>query len=349
MRTIEGEKTCIELLLTFLLIASLYQFVTFTNQIFRISQILCGQLTLYTYQTLHQRLIFLKHLIIALRHGTRDDQRCTGIIDQHGVNLIDDGVVMRTLYEVSRRYGHVITQIVETELIVRTEGDICLISLTTCLRVGLVLVDTINTQTMEHIERSHPFRVTLCQIVVHGHHVYTVASQGIQEDGEGSHEGLTFTSRHLGNLALMEYGTTEELHVIVDHFPLQIVTAGSPVVMIDSLVAINRDKVFLGISSQLAIEICSSHNSLFVLCETTGCLFHDGKHLRHHPIKCFLVDLEHFFLNLIDLCEDISTFINGCVLDSCLQFCNTGLLGTCRILYLLLQFLRPLAEGIVIQ
>ena len=132
---------------------------------------------------------------------------------------------------------------------------------------------------MEHIEWTHPFRVTLSQIIVHGYHVYTVASQGIQEDGEGSHEGLTFTSRHLGNLTLMEYGTTKQLHVIVDHFPLQIVTAGSPVVMIDGLVAINRDKVFLGIGSQLAIEVRSCYNGLFVLCETTGCLFHDGKDL----------------------------------------------------------------------
>ena len=202
---------------------------------------------------------------------------------------------------------------------------------------------------MEHIKRPHPFRVTLCQIIVHCNDVNTITCQCVQENREGCHEGLTFTCRHLGNLTLMEYGTTKELHIIVDHFPLQIVTTSSPVVMIDGLVVINRDKVLLWVGSQLAVEIRSCHDGLFVLCKTTGCLFHDGKDLRHYLIKCFLIDVEHLFLNLIDLCEDIGTLVNRGVLDSCLQFSNTGLLGTCRILNLLLQLLRPLAESIVIQ
>ena len=49
--------------------------------------------------------------------------------------------------------------------------------------------------------------------------MYTIACEGIEEHGKGSHEGLTFTSSHLGNLSLMEYNTTEELHIIVNHLP----------------------------------------------------------------------------------------------------------------------------------
>ena len=63
---------------------------------------------------------------------------------------------MCALYQIGGRYGHVITQIVETELVVGTEGDISLISLTTGLRVRLMLIDTIHAQAMEHIERTHP-------------------------------------------------------------------------------------------------------------------------------------------------------------------------------------------------
>ena len=86
---------------------------------------------------------------------------------------------MTALHEVGRRDSHIVTQIVETELVVGSEGDICLIGLTTSLRVGLVLIDTIDAQTMEHIERTHPLRVTFGQIVIDGYHVNTISGQGI--------------------------------------------------------------------------------------------------------------------------------------------------------------------------
>ena len=96
---------------------------------------------------------------------------------------------------------------------------------------------------MEHIERSHPLRVTLSQIVVHGYYVYTITCQCVEEDRGSTYESLTLTGSHLGNLTLMENNTTEELYVVVDHFPLHIVAAGSPVVVIDSLVTVDGHEV----------------------------------------------------------------------------------------------------------
>ena len=133
MRTVERQETGIQLLLTIFLVASLHQFVTFGNQCLGISQILGGQLALNAYQLLNQWLIFLEHLVVALGDRTRDDKRCTGIVDQHRIDLIDDGVVMCALYQVGWRNGHVVAQIVETELVVSTEGDIGLISLAALL------------------------------------------------------------------------------------------------------------------------------------------------------------------------------------------------------------------------
>ena len=65
-----------------------------------------------------------EHLVVAVGYGTRDNQRRTGIVDQDGVYLVDDGIVVATLNEVVGRDGHVVAQIVEAELIVRTEGDV---------------------------------------------------------------------------------------------------------------------------------------------------------------------------------------------------------------------------------
>ena len=46
----------------------------------------------------------------------------------------------------------------------------------------------------------------------------------IQEDRCCTYKGLTLTGSHLGNLTLMENNTTEELYIVVNHFPLHIIT-----------------------------------------------------------------------------------------------------------------------------
>ena len=150
---------------------------------------------------------------------------------------------MLALYQVARVGGHIITQVVETKLIVGTEGDVCHICLAALVGVRTMLVDTIYRETVEHIERSHPLRVTLSQVVVHGYYVYTITCEGVQEDRGCTYEGLTLTGSHLCNLTLVENNTTEELYIVVNHFPLHIITAGCPVVVIDSLVAIDGNEV----------------------------------------------------------------------------------------------------------
>ena len=256
---------------------------------------------------------------------------------------------MCALYQVGRRDSHVVTQIVETKLVVGTECDICLISLTTSLRVRLVLVDTINAQTVEHIERTHPLRVTLCQIVVHCYYVNTVTCQRIQEYRQGSHKCLTLTSCHLGYLTLMQNNTTKQLNIVVNHFPLQVVTTCSPVVVVDCLIAINSDEVLLWIASKLAVEVGSCYNCLLVLSKAAGCLFYDSEYLGHYLVQSVLVNLQHFLLNLIDLCEYVGTLVDRSVLDCSLQLFDTSLLLLGRVLYLQLQCFCTLTQCVVIQ
>ena len=202
-----------------------------------------GKTFLGFYQTLHIGSQLFKQLVLTLGHGAADDKRCTGIVNENGVHLIDDGEVVRALHEVLGARGHVVTQVVKAELVVGTEGDIGKISLATCLAVGLVFVNTIDAQPVEHIERTHPLRVTLGQIVVDGNHMYAVAGKRIKEDREGSHEGFTFTRSHLSNLAFMKNDAAKELHVVVNHVPHRFVTSRLPVIHVDSLVALDTDEI----------------------------------------------------------------------------------------------------------
>ena len=52
-----------------------------------------------------------------------DDQRRAGLVDEDGVDLVDDGEGMAALHLVLARDGHVVAQVVEAELVVGAVGD----------------------------------------------------------------------------------------------------------------------------------------------------------------------------------------------------------------------------------
>ena len=72
-----------------------------------------------------------------------------------------------------------------------------------------MLVDAIDREAVELVERSHPLGVTLGKVIVHRHHMHAVAGQGVEEYGKSGNKGLAFTSGHLGNLALVQHGAAE--------------------------------------------------------------------------------------------------------------------------------------------
>ena len=305
--------------------------LTFGDELLGLGQILCGQLALHAYEFLHQRLVFLEHLVVALGHGTADDEGRAGIVDEHRVDLVDDGVVVHALHEVLGRGGHVVAQVVEAELVVRAEGDVGLISTAACLGVGLVLVDAVDREAVEHIERAHPFRVALGQIVVDGDYVHAVASEGVEEYGQGSHEGLTLTRSHLGNLALVEHGAAEELHVVVDHVPHRLVAAGDPMVVVDGAVAVDVDEVVAG--GQLAVEVGGGDDDVLVVGEAFGGRFHDGEGHGTNLVEHFLEHFKLLFLELVDFLEDRLAVLDGRLFNLCLQLVDLSANGHSGLAY----------------
>ena len=89
-----------------------------------LGQILRSQLALYAHQLLYQRLVLFEQLVIAFRHRPGYNQRRTGIVDQYGVDLVHDGVIVCTLHQILGIRCHIVAQVVETELVVRSERDV---------------------------------------------------------------------------------------------------------------------------------------------------------------------------------------------------------------------------------
>ena len=140
------------------------------------------------------------------------------------------------LHEVRLLSGHIVAQIVEAELIIGAECDVAAIGVAALFRVRFGLIDAVHAQTVELIEGTHPLRVTLSQIVIDSDHMHTLAGESVEEYRQRSHESLTLTSGHLGDIVrshvsiedAMEHHAADELHIIVHHIPSHEVATGHP-------------------------------------------------------------------------------------------------------------------------
>ena len=89
VRTIEGEITHFAIF-----------FVVALEQTLCFCEIFSSQLLLYSHQTLYKGLVFFVHLVFTTLHWTRDDEWRTRIVDEHGVYLVDNRIIVLTLYEI---------------------------------------------------------------------------------------------------------------------------------------------------------------------------------------------------------------------------------------------------------
>ena len=249
------------------------------------------QRALEVVEVLDGGVVLLEELVVALGYGTRDDERRTGVVDEHRVDLVDDGVVVLALHQVAGRRRHVVAQVVEAVLVVGTEGDVGHVGAAAGRRVGLRIVDAGHRKSVELIHRAHPLGVSLGQVVVYRHHVHTLAGQGVEEYRERCHEGLSLTRGHLGDFALVEHHAAEELYVVVDHVPLHVVASRLPVGGVDGLVAVDGDEVLRG--GEFAVEGGGGHLDRLVLGEAPCGVLHDGEGLGEDFVELdldFVVD-----------------------------------------------------------
>ena len=145
---------------------------------------------------------------------TGNDQRGTGLVDEDGVDLIDDGEVVAALHQIGLFPRHVVAQVVETELVVGAVGDVGVVLLA-ALRRLLVGDDAAGAHAKEAVDTAHEFGLIACQIVVDGDDMHALAVKRVQVCRQGCHKGLAFTGLHFGDVAPVQCRTAHELHVEV--------------------------------------------------------------------------------------------------------------------------------------
>src|SRR5712691_8660107 len=166
----------------------------------------------------------------------RDDVRRARLVDQDGVDLVDDPIVQTALAALGEVERHVVPQVVECELGVGRIRDVREIglflgrrlqALQAGIRVGLVdelgVVDVrargadvdADAKAQQVVDRSHPARVTPSEVVVNGDQMDALAGESVQVKREAGDQRLAFSGLHLGDLALVQDHASYELDVEV--------------------------------------------------------------------------------------------------------------------------------------
>ena len=148
--------------------------------------------------------------------GARDNERRPGLIDQDGVDLVDDGVVVTALHALLGTGDHVVAQVIKAELGVGAVGDVGLVGRALELERHVVLEQT-DGHAQVLIDAAHPLGVALGKVIIDSNDVHAFAGNSVEVAGQGGDQGLAFAGLHLGDVALVQCHGANELHVKVAH------------------------------------------------------------------------------------------------------------------------------------
>lgn len=223
-----------------------------------------------------ESLNFRLHLVepvILDRGRAADDERCTGFVDQYRIDFVNDGVVVLTVDQVNFVDHHVVTEIVEAELVVCSICDVAAVLLAALEGIHGIL-DAANREAEKFIDLPHPDAVALGEIIVHRHNMDAAGRKGIQISGHRCDKGLTFTCSHLGYSSLVQDDASDQLDIEGDHFP--------------------RDLV--------------AHQIKLRAAEAPAGVFHRGKCLGEKFIECIRGDVVPLLFQLFKLVGDLLAF-----------------------------------------
>ncbi len=177
--------------------------------------------------------------------------------------------------------------------------------------------------------------------------MYALLGQCVEEYGECCDEGLAFARCHLGDLALVEHHAAEELYVVVDHVPPDVVAARRPAGAVDGFVALDRDELLR--RREVAVEVVGRDDHRFALREAARRVLHDGESLRKNLVELLLDLLVDALGRLVDLLRDVLLLLERRCgeLQLPLQFDDAGLVRRDEVGDALFQLLAAGAQFVV--
>ncbi len=148
----------------------------------------------------------------ALLGGARDDERRARLVDQDRVHLVHDREMLAALHAVFEPRREVVAQVVEAEFVVRSVRHVAGVG-RALLRLRLAARDDADRKAEQPVDRAHPLGVALREIFVDGHDVHALSGERIEVDRKRGDERLALARAHLGDLAVVQHHSADELHV----------------------------------------------------------------------------------------------------------------------------------------
>jgi len=127
-------------------------------------------------------------------------------------STVHDRVAVTALDDAVERDGHVVAQVVEAELGVRAVGDVRVVGLF-ALGERHHVFDRGGPHAELLVDRAHPARVALGEVVVDRDQVDAVARERVQVQRLRRHKRLSFAGLHLGDVTLVEDDPAHDLDV----------------------------------------------------------------------------------------------------------------------------------------
>ena len=154
--------------------------------------------------------------IILRRAG--NNQRRPRLIDQDRVHLIDNRILQRPLSHLRHRGLHIIAQVVKSEFIIGTIGDIAAVLRPPLGTSGIhIRLNRTNGHPQCVVHRTHPLSIALGKVVIDGDQMHLAAGQMDQICRQRRHQRLALTGGHLGDFALEQHMPANQLNIIVPH------------------------------------------------------------------------------------------------------------------------------------
>jgi len=141
---------------------------------------------------------------------TGNNQWRPGLVNQNRVDLIHDGKAEASLHLVLFVLRKIVTQVVETKLIIRAVRDIGQISFL-FVSGQLPGMNNADRHAEKFIDRPHPVRIAPGEVVIDGHDMHRRACQRVEIGGQGRDECLALAGPHLGNIAFEQHHAADQL------------------------------------------------------------------------------------------------------------------------------------------
>jgi hypothetical protein len=158
------------------------------------------------------------HVFRGLRPG--DDEGRPGLVHQHAVRFIDDGIMQAPEQESavfpppvvevlgvqpirihSVAQGDPVPEVIEDDLLVGAVDDVAAVGAAPLGR-SLVVDDAVDREAQEAVHLPHPLRVPGGEIIIDRDHVDGKARHGYRGGRQGRDEGLALPRVHLGEKSL---------------------------------------------------------------------------------------------------------------------------------------------------